>query len=183
MGLTAIFFFDGSLDIAAAKLFYRPEFSHPWPFENHWFWQFFYYLAPVLTAGLMLGGVGLLFASLFASPWQNWLLGLRKDILFVFLSIALGSGLVINSVFKPYWGRPRPRQVQELGGQYTHTPFWKKGVTAQGKSFPCGHSSIGFSMVVFWFIWRKSRPKAARVAMVASLVTGGLLGAGRMAAG
>ena len=47
-------------------------------------------------------------------------------------------------VFKDNWGRPRPRETMTFGGENTfQAPFV---VSDQGgKSFPCGHCSVGFA--------------------------------------
>jgi len=74
---------------------------------------------------------------------------IRIYAVYVFLAVALGPGLVVNSVFKPYWGRPRPREVTEFSGKYQYRPFYIPEVGAQGKSFPCGHCSMLFHLGYF----------------------------------
>lgn len=117
------------------------------------------------------------------SQYKKWLQKYRIYAVFIFLSIALGPGLVINSVFKPYWGRPRPREVVELGGKYPYRPFYIPEVGAQGKSFPCGHCSVGFTYAVFFWIFLRRRKVLAYCSLAGSTVFGVLMGVGRIAAG
>jgi membrane-associated phospholipid phosphatase len=104
--------------------------------------------------------------------------------LFVLLCVILGPGLIINLVLKDHWGRPRPRQTVELGGQYEYVqPFVPAQFNTPRKSFPCGHCSVGYLYAAGWWLWRRSRPRYAAVSLMAGLTLGTLLGIGRMAAG
>ncbi len=188
--LAAFFLFRGpSIDLLTAKVFFHPENTkNPW-FEAHYQpWKFFYYAAPWMTGILLLGGI----LGMLLSQWPvsekikkivpgiiHW----RPYAIYIFLTIALGPGLFINSFFKPYWGRPRPREVIELGGRYEYRPFYSPSFGQPGKSFPCGHCSVGFSYGVFWFIFRKKKPWLAWTSLVGSTALGFLMGVGRIADG
>jgi hypothetical protein len=108
---------------------------------------------------------------------------MRPQAALVLAVMVLGPGLMVNAVLKEHWGRPRPHQTLDLGGTQDFVPPLAMGAQRSGKSFPCGHSSVGFALAVFYLIWRRRRPRLARVALVGALVVGGLLGVGRMAAG
>jgi lipid A 4'-phosphatase len=84
-------------------------------------------------------------------PWADWL--------FVTAAMAIGPGALVNLVIKPIWGRARPRQVLEFGGQMNFTPAWV--VTNQcswGCSFVSGEAAASAYLFVFAFIvpprWR-----------------------------
>lgn len=72
---------------------------------------------------------------------------LRKPALLLFFTMAIGAGLLAHVIFKDNWGRPRPKQVIEFGGTQEYRPFWSPNFTRQpepSKSFPSGHSTMGF---------------------------------------
>lgn len=178
--LAAIFFATSDLDLWAAQSFYHPEnLQNPWLEENQPLWLFFYHGAPWLTGILLLGSLSVLVGALFKPEFKK----IRIQAIYIFLVIFLGSGFIINAVLKPYWGRPRPREVIELGGQHNYRPFYLPDFGAQGKSFPCGHCSVGFSYGLFYWVFKKRRPKLAMAALGGSLFFGAMMGVGRIAAG
>lgn len=178
--LAAWLFRDKTLDLSVARLFYHPENpADPWFEQNYALWEFFYRAAPWLTAILLLGSLTTLCASLLKEHYQKY----RAPAIFVFLVVALGPGLFVNAVFKPYWGRPRPREVIELGGKHDYRPFYSPAVGAPGKSFPCGHCSVAFSFGAGWWLFRRRRPKTAVLGLAGSIAFGAMMGVGRIAAG
>lgn len=181
LSVLAFFLFRNSdLDLWAARLFYHPEkLTDPWFEQDHPLWIFFYFSAPWLTGILLFGSL----AVLAIAQYKDHLKGLQIYAVYAFLVIALGSGLFVNGVFKPYWGRPRPREVIELGGKHEYRPFYSPQVGSPGKSFPCGHCSVGFSYGLLWWILRRKKPVLAAVALGSSLGLGTLMGIGRIAAG
>jgi lipid A 4'-phosphatase len=165
------------LDIAAARLFYRPASPDPWPLAAREPWSLLYAAAPWITASLVLGGLALLAAGrLRRQEWQ------RRCALLLLLALALGPGLLVNGVFKDHWARPRPREILQLGGALSYVPAPLPGRNG-GASFPCGHCSVGFLYGAGWWIWRRRRPAWARASLVLGIAAGLALGLGRMAAG
>ena len=61
--------------------------------------------------------------------------------------------------------------------------YWQKGKAGNGYSFPCGHSSVGFALISFYFLLKRKRPKTAIVVFAGSFVLGMIMGVGRMADG
>jgi membrane-associated PAP2 superfamily phosphatase len=167
------------LDLQAASWFYHPEADDPWLDGNRPLWSALYRAAPVITGAVLLGGLLVLIAG---HLWPR----LRPKRVYAVLVIAtalIGPGLLVNAVFKDHWGRPRPHQVEALGGTAAYLPPLMPGKSGGGKSFPCGHSSVGYMLGVFFLIWRRRRPWLSWAALVGSLVLGTLLGVGRMASG
>ena len=166
------------LDITAMRPFYHPAQADPWPVANHAVWSLFYRSAPWVTASLAVAGVALsVIGSLREQSKQLRLYGL-----FILLCVAVGPGLIINVVLKDHWGRARPRQIVEFGGRLEYTqPFVLTGT--YGKSFPCGHCSVGYLYAAGWWVWRRRRPRLAALSLAFGLLVGTLLGIGRMAAG
>ena len=168
--LVAALFADGGLDLAAASYFYRADGTDPWPLGGRMPWSLLYRMAPWITASLVLGGL----ASLTVRYW-------RRQATFVLLALVIGPGLLINGVFKDHWDRPRPRDVVQFGGAGHYAPAPLRG--EGGKSFPCGHCSVGFLYGVGWWIWSATRPLLAATSLGLGLAMGIALGVGRMAAG
>jgi lipid A 4'-phosphatase len=164
------------LDIAAARVFFRPDGADHWPLAKQFPWSFLYALASPITGSLIvLGLVGLVAGHVRGR--EAW----RANSVFLILSVVIGPGLVINAVFKDHWDRPRPRDVVEFGGPMHCTPPPLRG--EGGESFPCGHCSVGFLYASGWWLWKRRRPGWARASLALGLAAGFALGLGRMAAG
>lgn len=174
---TAVFW-TTRLDLAAADLFRTPCCS--WPLAEQQPWRFLYRYG-------VLSGILLAAAALVALTLSYWLprrlYRLRRGALFLVLVAAVGPGLVVNVAFKDHYGRPRPREVQELGGQERFLPVWVKGEDTQAKSFPCGHCSMGFYLSTPYLVLRRRRRGLAMAFLGAGLGVGALLGVARMMAG
>jgi lipid A 4'-phosphatase len=172
-------FWLSDLDLRAAAHFYHPGADDPWFEGGLPLWSFLYRAASVLMALLMLGAVLVLAAGAFWSRWRPT----RLPAVLVLLTAMLGPGLLINGILKDHWERPRPHQVEALGGTKGYLPPLYLGRQDGGKSFPCGHSSVGYLLGVFYLIWRRRRPRLALAAAAGALALGTLLGLGRMVAG
>jgi membrane-associated PAP2 superfamily phosphatase len=175
--LTAGLFASGVLDITAARVFYGREPLDHWPLARELPWSLLYRAAPWVTATLVLGGLAALALS-FSRANADW----RRAAVLVLLGVALGPGLLANTVFKDHWQHPRPRDLIEFGGPLHYVPAPLIG-TEGGASFPCGHCSVGFLFAAGWWIWKRRRPRRAAVSLAVGLTLGLLLGIGRMAAG
>lgn len=164
------------LDIDAARLFYRPGALDHWPLAARAPWLQLYAASTWITASLL--GIGLVVLGAGALRGRAlW----RRYATFMLLTVIIGPGLLINTVFKDHWDRPRPRDVIEFAGplHYAVAPLRGEG----GTSFPCGHCSVGFLYALGWWIWRRRRPHLAAASLAAGIVVGLALGLGRMAAG
>ena len=174
---TALFWATG-LDLWASASFNSPCCA--WPLAERQPWSFIYRYG--VFAGVLLAAAALVVLTL--SYWYPArLLHWRRPALFLALVVAVGPGLLVNVVFKDHYGRPRPREVVELGGQERFLPVLVPGSDRQAKSFPCGHCSMGFYLSVPWLVLKRRRPRAAAGFLAAGLVAGGLLGVARMMAG
>ncbi len=100
--------------------------------------------------------------------------------LYLLAALALGPGLVVHTVFKDHWGRARPRDVIEFGGDRTFTPaFVISDQCDRNCSFVAGHSSMGFYFLALAFLARRRRYRV----YLAVGGFGGLTGLGRIAQG
>lgn len=113
-------------------------------------------------------------------PRQRMLIEARAA-LFLIATLALGPGVLTNVVFKDHWGRPRPIDVQQFGGDYRFVPWWDpRGDCPNNCSFVAGEPSGAF-----WTLAPAAlAPPPFQVAAYgAALAFGVALGVFRMAAG
>lgn len=96
----------------------------------------------------------------------------RKVAGFLLLTLLLGSGVLANAVLKDHWGRPRPSQLEEFGGTMAFESVLSIDPASSGKSFPCGHATMGF----LFFSVAMAMPKAWRSARFATAAFGLALG-------
>ncbi|MFI5167377.1 MAG: phosphatase PAP2 family protein [Thermoanaerobaculales bacterium] len=165
-----------SLDIAAARIFYRPAALNHWPLAKQLPWSVLYGAARWIASSLVLASFAGIVVG-YARERPAW----RRYSVFVLLCVVVGPGIMINGIFKDHWDRPRPREIVEFGGPLHYVPAPLRG--EGGGSFPCGHCSVGFLYGVGWWIWRRRRPPRAGASLAGGLIAGSALGLGRMAAG
>lgn len=66
-----------------------------------------------------------------------------RAIIFLALTLAIGPGLLVNVALKSHWGRPRPVEVVQFGGNERFVPWWQSnGTCTSNCSFVSGESSI-----------------------------------------
>ena len=167
------------LDTWVAGLFHHPGADDPWFAAREPLWLFFYQAAPLLIGLAAVGSLIVFGAGTIWARFARW----RIHAAFLLTLTVLGPGLIVNGVLKDQWGRPRPHQTVELGGTLDYVPPLAVGQPGKGKSFPCGHCSAGYMLAAFFLIWRRRRPRLARLALAAAVVLGTLIGLSRMAAG
>jgi membrane-associated PAP2 superfamily phosphatase len=168
-------FANGQLDLALTGPFFDAGSGEHWPLGQQMPWSLLYSSSSWITASLVLGGLLFLAVALVRHKPL-----LQRQAIFVILSMLLGPGLLVNAVFKDHWDRPRPRDVIELGGSLHYAPAPLRG--EGGKSFPCGHCSVGFLYAVGAWLWRR-RLRWAIASAATGLSLGTAMGVGRMAAG
>ena len=83
---------------------------------------------------------------------------LRRAV-FVLLAFFITQALVVDLYLKDGWGRARPREILEFGGQAHFTPFFLVTDQCDGNcSFVSGHAAMAFSLFAFSFLatgpWR-----------------------------
>ncbi len=176
--VTSIFWVT-DLDLQVAQYFYHPENQDAWFEGDYFLWDFFYQLGPVISILIAVGSIFIIMLSGLRKRWNH----LRVKAVFILVCFVVGPGLIVNALFKDHWGRPRPAQVIELGGTEAYVPPLMFNASGDGKSFPSGHSSVGFALIAFYFLFRRKSRVLARLALALSLVIGSLLGGARIAAG
>jgi lipid A 4'-phosphatase len=164
-------------DLEIAKLFYSPKKG--WFGGQEFPWYALYHYGNIPGIALAFGGLVVFLLSFFRKELWPY----KKIGLFLVLFMILGPGLVVNTVFKNHWGRPRPADVINFGGTKPFHQAWEIGKAGQGQSFPSGHASVGFFLGAPFFILRKSRPKAAFSFLGLGTAFGVVMGAGRIIQG
>lgn len=170
--------FSPPVDLEVSRYFYQGngQFSQSPLFA----FLFAYGFYPAeLTAGIALA---VLLASLMAPSLVKW----RKPALVLILTLGIGSGVIVHAIFKDHWGRPRPKQVTEFGGEQQFRPLYEPHLLnpIPSKSFPCGHCSIGFYFFSLAFIgWRMRNRSVFCVGLILAFGLGILLSLTRVAQG
>ena len=163
-------------DRSISAHFYSPEKG--WIFKEAEPWKWLYRFGTIpgvaLTIVALIGAI----AAIIRNPDSQWL----RYFLLVVLTSIIGAGLIVNGILKPYWGRPRPNQTQELGGQYTYRHVLNPGIPGKGKSFPSGHSTMGFIFVSLIYFRRKSTA-VAWVGGIGGIAYGSIISVARVVQG
>lgn len=176
-------FWVSSLDVWLAGLFFAPEQAtlgreYAWPLAN----------APTMIwlyrIGSGLSWVMLAFAVLVVllprlRRHRDW----RQAAMLFMTAVLLGSGLLVNAIGKDMTGRPRPRHLDTFQGNSQYLAPLQLGTPGEGKSFPCGHCSVGFAAGAAGLVLMQSRPLWGGGLVVFSLLLGTGIGVARMSAG
>jgi lipid A 4'-phosphatase len=102
----------------------------------------------------------------------------HQQVAYLLVLILVGPVLFVNAGLKDHWGRARPIQVTQFGGEKSFTPAL---VPAQenfnNASFVSGHAAGAFSLIGLYFITRRKRW------MLAGIALGAWVGVGRIIQG
>ena len=138
LACSALFWAFPAIDLAASDAFYRAGAGFPLSQD------------PLLIAFRKSSDLvlALLFTGLLARlVWRvarqgfKALAGARRSV-FLIAALAIGPGLVVNGVFKSWWGRPRPVAVDMFGGEAPYQTVWRISDWCQSNcSFVSGEAS------------------------------------------
>ena len=172
--------FTPFIDISLSNLFYDPVTNS---FSSDFFLKLIFKFGPYPAILCSVVALFVLIFSFFKESLEKW----RPAALLVFLTLVIGSGLIVNLIFKDHWGRPRPRQIVEFGGMQEYRPFYLPNfgrLPEPSKSFPSGHSSAGFALLALCFAsWRHNKTKILWASAIFTAILGGLLSFARIAQG
>jgi lipid A 4'-phosphatase len=164
-------------DLTIQSLFFSSQAG--WLHAHSEPWAFLYHYGNIPAFALTgLGGIVFVLSFISARFRDD-----RKAGLFIVVFLALGPGLVVNTLLKDHWGRPRPADIVNFGGTETYRPFWNPGTPERGRAFPSGHAAIGFFLMAPYFVLMRNNPRWARKALAAGILYGMLMGLGRMIQG
>ena len=98
--------------------------------------------------------------------------------IYLLLALFLGPGLLVNTFFKSEWGRARPIQISDFGGDKPYTaPFTPANNCQTNCSFVSGHAALGFYFISLAWVFNRKRFLALGLAI------GALVGFGRILQG
>jgi lipid A 4'-phosphatase len=168
------------LDMAIARFFYHAETQH---FSNSAFYKFMFDYGSFPAIALACFAAAAYLISYFRSSWKVW----RKPTLVLILTMIVGAGFLVHTVFKDHWGRPRPKQVIEFGGKQEFRPFFKPNFFNQpepSKSFPCGHCTMGFYFFALILVGKRlNQPLVFYGGIILTIVIGTAMALARMGQG
>jgi lipid A 4'-phosphatase len=128
------------LDLDLAALFYDPATG--WALGGRG-WVLVRNTASWLIA-LIAAPAGIALVGKIVRPHKTTLMPPRHAVLML-LTLALGPGLLANTILKDNWGRPRPIEVTEFGGPLKFLPWWDpRGPCPKNCSFVAGEPSGAF---------------------------------------
>jgi lipid A 4'-phosphatase len=133
-----------------------------------------------LIVTLLVAPAALALAGKLVLPRRPMLIPGRAAVLMI-ATLGLGPGLLTNSILKDHWGRPRPIDVIELGGDQHFVPWWDpRGECPDNCSFVAGEPAGAF-----WTLAPAALiPSAWRpLATAAAIVFGAGIGLVRMVGG
>ena len=166
------------IDFTLADFFFN-DVTGKWFLKSDLIVNLIYDLSPIPAFIIFGVSVLVMLVSIRRKSWRRWT---RMAVCWI-LVMVLGPSLVVNTIFKDWYGRPRPKNVTEYGGKKQFCPVWVVGEPGESKSFPCGHASIGFYFMAGYFCWWRKNRRLACLWLGIGLTSGTLVGLARMACG
>lgn len=143
-----------SIDIYISNLFYH---------EKNFLIQGFHFIS-IFTRKIFLSLLVIyIFIIPFISKYRpvqiiyfNYGFGL-KEILFLWLANMFNLIVVVNLLLKNIWGRARPNDISNFGGNEVFTAWYNISDACQTNcSFVSGDASVGFSLITLYLITKKN---------------------------
>jgi len=168
------------IDLTISRYFFNDSFS------TYWLWSFLYEFGPIPGDIMVVSALLLLLASFFVKR----LVPYRRIYVLLILTLLIGSGLIAHAGLKEHWGRPRPKQITEFGGDYPFFPVYKPNFAGSGtpdiilRSFPCGHCTMGFYFIALGLAFKRlGRRELSLITYGFAFTLGTLLSLARIAQG
>jgi lipid A 4'-phosphatase len=182
--LATVFFRFTNADLAFTSCFFAGHESARnletcWPLRTTQTVKILYEWGVYPAWVLGIGGLVAWVVSFFWNRLRSW----RDPALFFVLMFALGPGLIVNVLFKPFLSRPRPHDTIPFGGDREFLPVFQKGYEKETFSFPCGHASAGFYLMAPAFVFYRRRPRLAAAFLCLGLIAGFSVGMARIMQG
>ncbi len=120
--LSIVFFLFPSLDITVSGLFFGQDGKFI-ATESDWFIYFTRkMLLPLLALLVFFVPIAAVFKQIY---FKEKILNIHvREWVYLFSCLIVGTGVVVNSIFKNLWGRARPNDTIQFGGQEPFTIPW-----------------------------------------------------------
>ncbi len=177
--LIALLFETTSLDRDLIAWYYDAG-THAFPLRDDAFLQNVMHSGlKLLVIGIGIAVFGAFLLTFILPQWQPY----RRRLLWLFAGMVGGSLMV--SLLKHNSGLHCPWDLAEYGG---YAPFHSlfdrlPGGIVAGRCFPGGHASGGFALMAFYFAWRDTHARRARMFLLIGVVAGMLMGWAQMMRG
>lgn len=150
LAMAAVTPWISALDMRLSTYFYQGHGE----FSNNKFFMFLFNYGTLPALLIAITASIVFIYTFFSKKHRQW----RPVALSLMLTLAIGSGLIVNGILKDHWGRPRPKQIVEFAGKQQFRPYYSPNFFHQpepSKSFPSGHSSMGFYFFVLALIGKR----------------------------
>jgi membrane-associated PAP2 superfamily phosphatase len=169
-----------ALDLALSACFYVAQPTPAWYLKDAIPWAWLYAYGELPAFMMAIGAFLVLLGSLRRTAWRPY----RRACLLLVLAVALGPGVLVNGLLKPFWGRPRPRHIEQFAGTQAYRPWWQPGGPGAGESFPSGHAAMGYVLLAgAVLVSHGRRVWLGRLALGGALAYGTLVGIARVVQG
>ena len=151
--LGVILYFFPELDLAISALIF--DETSKFYLSNEPILKIIYKSVNVLAITMALGVIGAYVYQLYTKKSIKYFD--KKALVYIFMVFAFGSGVIVNLGLKQNFGRARPAEIVQFGGEKKFTPAavvnWEYGKECD--SFSCGHCSFALGFIAFFFLFRK----------------------------
>jgi membrane-associated PAP2 superfamily phosphatase len=161
------------LDLWLAKHFYNSTL-HQWPYRDDWLLQTIIHKKG--RTAVYVFGIGMLLSWLVAYRKTSKLFPYRKAL--AFLVLAGISGPLVVTYLKSHTHIYCPWDLTLFGGTKPHVLLFDTipNTLSVGHCFPAGHSSLGFTLVNFYFFFWLVNPSYKYYSLAMSLTIGLVFG-------
>lgn len=146
------------IDLAVAGWFHDP--FDGFFLKDHPLVRFVFLAVPWVSRTVIVGLLLFLLLAGIRHRRRKFFVRHRKTAGYLLLVALVGPMLLVNTVFKDQWGRARPSQIEQFGGD---KHFTRAAVPAdqceKNCSFVSGHASVGFYFLTLAFVWPRRRAR------------------------
>lgn len=165
VALSLVFFIFSGLDVWFSRQFYDPEIG--FPAQRIPALQWLRDLAALTIWATVAGLAVSLIVKLVRPSGPSPIAPVKS--LFLFATLVIGPGLLVNGLFKTFWGRPRPIAIEAFGGDLPFVEVWRiSDYCDRNCSFVSGEASSAIWLIALALVvpiaWRN------RVAIVALIL-------------
>jgi lipid A 4'-phosphatase len=183
--LSLILVIAPELDLKITDLFYYP--NQGFIYKDQFLTSLFYHIIPIVTKLFITICLACLAYLIFRYYLprrtvinQGYRTIVRSTVFYLVITAGIGPGLIVNQIFKEYYGRARPNQIMEFQGQKHFTPAWHiTNHCHHNCSFTSGHAAMGYYFTALAYVI----PTYFTRLYLAMLAFGSLVGLSRIVAG